>query len=147
MSTPPWGNTVRTYPGDFAKPVEAIDKAKKGDVIVIDAGGVGPAVWGELATHSATKKKLVGVVIDGGIRDVAEIAELRFPTYARVITPAAGEPRGFGEIGIPIKIGGLRVFNGDWLIRDEDGVVVVPQQKAVEKSRRSHGQSARRYDP
>ena len=52
--------TVRTYPGDWAKPVEAIDKAEKGDVIVIDSGGVGPAVWGELATHSAIQKKLAG---------------------------------------------------------------------------------------
>ena len=45
--------TVRTYPGDWAKPVEAIDAAQTGDVLVIDAGGVGPAIWGELATHSA----------------------------------------------------------------------------------------------
>ncbi|GAF80829.1 unnamed protein product, partial [marine sediment metagenome] len=129
--------TVRTYPGDWAKPVEAIDKAKKGDVIVIDAGGVGPVVWGELATHSAVQKELAGVVIDGGIRDVAEIVELKFPAYARIITPAAGEPRGFGEIGIPIKIGGVRVFSGDWLIGDEDGIVVVPQQKAVEIANRA----------
>lgn len=129
--------TVRTYPGDFAKPVEAIDKAKKGDVVIIDAGGVGPVVWGELATHSAIQKELAGVVIDGGIRDVSEIIELKFPAYARIITPSTGEPRGFGEIGIPIKIGGLRVFNGDWLIGDEDGIVVVPQQRAVEIANRA----------
>jgi len=55
--------TVRTFPGDWAKPVEAIDIAKEGDVIVIDAGGVGPAIWGELATHSALQKKISGVVI------------------------------------------------------------------------------------
>ena len=47
--------TVRTYPGDWAKPVEAIDSAAAGEVIVIDAGGVEPAVWGELATHSSIK--------------------------------------------------------------------------------------------
>jgi len=97
--------TVRTYPGDWAKPVEAIDRAKKGEVIVIDAGGVEPAVWGELATHSAIQKGLAGVVIDGGVRDVPEIIKLKFPAYARIITPTAGEPRGFGEIGIPVKSG------------------------------------------
>ena len=53
--------TVRTYPGDWAKPVEAIDRANEGDVLVIDhVSGVGPAVWGELATHSARERGLAG---------------------------------------------------------------------------------------
>ncbi len=129
--------TVRSYPGDWAKPVEAIDKAERGQVIVIDAGGAGPAVWGELATHSAIQKRLSGVVIDGAIRDVPEIVRLKFPAYSRLITPTAGEPRGFGEIGIPIRIGGVRVFPGDWLVGDEDGIVVVPQKKAVEIANRA----------
>ncbi len=129
--------TVRSYPGDWAKPVEAIDKAERGQVIVIDAGGAGPALWGELATHSAIQKRLSGVVIDGAIRDVPEIVKLKFPAYARLITPTAGEPRGFGEIGIPIRIGGVRVLTGDWLVGDEDGIVVVPQKKAVETANRA----------
>jgi len=129
--------TVRSYPGDWAKPVEAIDKAEKGQVIVIDAGGMGPAVWGELATHSAIQKRLGGVVIDGAIRDVPEIVTLNFPAYARFITPTAGEPRGFGEIGIPIRIGGVSIFTGDWLVGDEDGIVVIPQKKAVEIANRA----------
>ncbi|UCG94145.1 MAG: DUF561 domain-containing protein [Candidatus Aerophobus sp.] len=129
--------TVRSYPGDWAKPVEAIDKAEKGQVIVIDAGGMGPALWGELATHSAIQKRLGGVVIDGAIRDVPEIITLKFPAYARLITPTAGEPRGFGEIGIPIRIGGVSIFTGDWLVGDEDGIVVIPQKKAVEIANRA----------
>ena len=129
--------TVRSYPGDWAKPVEAIDKAEKGQVVVIDAGGMGPAVWGELATHSAIQKRLGGVVIDGAIRDVPEIVTLKFPAYARLITPTAGEPRGFGEIGIPIRIGGVSIFTGDWLVGDEDGIVVIPQKKAVEIANRA----------
>ena len=129
--------TVRTYPGDWAKPVEAIDRAKEGEVIVIDAGGSDPAVWGELATHSAVRKKLAGVVIDGAIRDVSEIADLKFPAYAKLITPSAGEPKGFGEIGVPIRVGGRRVFSGDWLVGDDDGLVIVPQSKAVEIANRA----------
>jgi len=129
--------TVRSYPGDWAKPVEAIDKAEKGQVIVIDAGGMGPAVWGELATHSAIQKRLGGVVIDGAIRDVPEIVTLKFPAYARLITPTAGEPRGFGEIGIPIRIGGVSIFTGDWLVGDDDVIVVIPQKKAVEIANRA----------
>lgn len=129
--------TVRTYPGDWAKPVEAIDIAKQGDVIVIDAGGVAPAVWGELASESAKQKKLAGVVIDGAIRDVAEIERLRFPAFSRIITPNAGEPRGFGEINVPVKVGGVRIEPGDFILGDDDGVVAIPGQKAAEFANRS----------
>lgn len=124
--------TVRTYPGDWAKTVEAIDIAKQGEVIVIDAGGVPPAVWGELASESAVQKKLGGVVIDGAIRDVSEIEKLKFPAFSRIITPQAGEPRGFGEINIPVRVGGVRVEPGDFILGDEDGVVSVPGQRAGE---------------
>ena len=129
--------TVRTYPGDWAKPVEAIDLAKKGEVIVIDAGSVGPAVWGELATWSSKNKGIAGVVIDGGIRDVGEIRKLRFPAFAKLITPQAGEPKGFGEIGIPIKVGGETVEPGDWVVGDEDGVVVIPKSRVEEVANRA----------
>jgi 3-hexulose-6-phosphate synthase/6-phospho-3-hexuloisomerase len=129
--------TVRTYPGDWAKPVEAIDAAEEGDVLVIDAGGVPPAVWGELATHSAVGRKLAGVVIHGAIRDTPEIKKLRFPAFARHITARAGEPKGFGEIGVPIEIGGLAVLPGDWIVGDDDGVIRIPQAQAVEIANRA----------
>jgi len=129
--------TVRTYPGDWAKPVEAIDQAEEGDVIVIDAGGVGPAVWGELASHSAQEKNLAGVVIDGAVRDVAEIRRMKFPAFAKMITPAAGEPKGFGEIGVPVNISGTRVYSRDWIIGDDDGVINIQNKKAVEFTNRA----------
>lgn len=129
--------TARTYPGDWAKPVEVIDIANAKDVVVIDAGGGGPAVWGELATHSAIQKKLSGVLIDGAIRDIVEIRKLNFPAFARVITPAAGEPKGFGEIGIPVKVGGMRVSPGDWIVGDDDGVLVIPEKRLVEIANRA----------
>ncbi|PIP68437.1 MAG: bifunctional hexulose-6-phosphate synthase/ribonuclease regulator [Candidatus Omnitrophica bacterium CG22_combo_CG10-13_8_21_14_all_43_16] len=129
--------TVRTYPGDWAKPVEAIEIAEEGQVIVIDAGGVGPAIWGELATHGAIQKKLAGVVIDGAIRDVKEIRSLKFPAFARIISPSAGEPKGFGEIGVSVNAGGVKVFSGDWILGDDDGVVVIPKNRAVEFANRA----------
>lgn len=118
--------TVRTYPGDWAKPVEAIDLAKEGDVIVVDAGGAGPAVWGELATHSALQKKISGVVVWGAIRDVSEIRKLHFPVFSRMVMPSAGEPKGFGEINIPVTISGIRINPGDWILGDDDGLMVIP---------------------
>ena len=128
--------TVRTYPGDWAKPVEAIDAAEKGEVIVVDAGGVGPAIWGELATHSALQRGVAGVVIDGAIRDTYDIAQMRFPAFTRLIMPNAGEPKGFGEIGIPVTVGSRRVENGDWILGDDDGVVVLPRSMATEYANR-----------
>jgi 3-hexulose-6-phosphate synthase / 6-phospho-3-hexuloisomerase len=129
--------TVRTYPGDWAKPVQAIDVAEPGDIIVIDVSGTGPAIWGELATHSAVQRKLGGVVIDGAIRDTPEIIAMKFPAFSRLVMPNAGEPKGFGEIGVPVTVGNVRVEPGDWLLGDDDGVVVLPKNIAVEYANRS----------
>lgn len=122
--------TVRTYPGDWAKPVEAIDIAKEGEVIVIDAGGTGPAVWGELATHSALQKKISGVVIHGAIRDIAEIRRLNFPAFTKMVMPTAGEPKGLGEVNVPIHISGIQINPGDWIVGDDDGLMVIPKAEA-----------------
>ncbi len=129
--------TVRTYPGDWAKTVEAVDMAEKGQVIVIDAGGVGPAVWGELATHGAIQRKIAGVVINGATRDTPEIRQLKFPVFSKLITPTAGEPKGFGEIGVPVTAGGVRIYNGDWIIGDDDGVICIPKGKVAEITNRA----------
>ncbi|MBN1320996.1 MAG: DUF561 domain-containing protein [Thermoleophilia bacterium] len=129
--------TVRTAPGDWAKPVEAIDLANPGDVLVIDAGGILPACWGELATNSAIQRKLAGVVIYGAARDTGDIRDLDFPLFSTLISPTAAEAKGFGEIGVPIKIEGVDVCPGDWIIGDDDGVCVIPKDKAVEYTNRA----------
>ncbi len=129
--------TVQTSNGDWAKPVEAIDKAKPGDIIVIDVGGAPMAVWGELATNSAMMMGVNGVVIDGSIRDIDDIRKLGFPAFARMTVPCAGEAKGYGGIGMEIIIGGQMVRTGDWIIGDESGLIVVPKEVAVEVANRS----------
>ncbi|MEW5937623.1 MAG: 3-hexulose-6-phosphate synthase [Candidatus Thermoplasmatota archaeon] len=129
--------TVRTVDGDWAKPVEAIDRASKGDVIVIDACAGHTAIWGELASWSSKVKGIEGVVIDGAARDIDTILDLDFPLFSRHAVPNAGEPRGHGEIGAEIMCGGVVVRTGDWIIGDESGVVVVPQENAVEIANRA----------
>ena len=129
--------TVRTAPGDWAKPVEAIDAAAPGDVIVIDAGGVPPAVWGELASNSAQRLGIAGVVVNGAIRDSHDIAALKFPAFSRQVVPHAGEPKGFGEFGVAVNIGGQRVRPGDYILGDDDGVCVLPKEIAVEYANRA----------
>ncbi|MCJ7571245.1 MAG: bifunctional hexulose-6-phosphate synthase/ribonuclease regulator, partial [Candidatus Thermoplasmatota archaeon] len=129
--------TVRTIDGDWAKPVEAIDKADKENILVIDVNGGKTAIWGELATNSAKKKGLSGVVIDGGIRDLDDIIKIEFPVFCRYVSPNAGEPKGLGEIGAEINCGGQIVKTGDWVIGDDSGVVVVPQEIAQEIANRA----------
>ena len=129
--------TVRTIDGDWAKPIEAIDKAKKGEVIVVDVNGGKTAIWGELATWSAKIKGLAGVVIDGAIRDLDDLVKIDFPVYSRHVSPNAGEPKGLGEIGAEINCGNQTVKTGDWIIGDDSGVVVVPQEIAQEIANRA----------
>ncbi|MFQ6055875.1 MAG: orotidine 5'-phosphate decarboxylase / HUMPS family protein, partial [Methanosarcinales archaeon] len=129
--------TVQTFEGDWAKTVEAIDVADEGDVIVIYAGSAQVAVWGELATLSCLNKKISGVVIDGAVRDAREIMELQYPVFAKFITPKAGEPKGFGEINAEITCGGSTVKPGDYIIGDENGVIVVPKERSYEIARRA----------
>ncbi|MDR2865867.1 MAG: orotidine 5'-phosphate decarboxylase [Methanomassiliicoccaceae archaeon] len=129
--------TVQTANGDWAKPVEAIDRAKEGDIIVISVGGGNVAVWGELASESAKIMGVRGVVIDGAIRDIDDITASGFPSFSRYVVPNAGEPKGYGGIGIEITICNQTVRNGDWMIGDENGLMVVPKEVAVEVANRS----------
>ena len=129
--------TVKTIPGDWAKPVEAIDTAKEGDIIVIDACGQAPAIWGELATESAKNKGIAGLVVNGAVRDTADIRKLDFPVWTKLVTSHAGDPHGLGEINQPIKIEGQIIEPGDWIIADDDGVMVVPKVRAVEMVNRA----------
>ena len=129
--------TVVTRDGDWAKPVEAIDRAASGDVIVVDAGGGVTAVWGELASWSAHGRGVAAVVIDGAVRDLDAIGELGFPCFSRHVSPNAGEPKGHGEIGVEVVVGGQRIRPGDWIVGDASGLVVVPRERAAEVANRA----------
>ncbi|MFX1487947.1 MAG: orotidine 5'-phosphate decarboxylase / HUMPS family protein [Promethearchaeota archaeon] len=129
--------TVRAYNGDWSKPVEAIEVANAGDVIVIDACEGRDAVWGELASWSCKVKGISGVIIDGGVRDIDDIRKIKFPIFARHFTPTAGEPRGLGEINVSIICAGKKVDPGDWIVGDDSGVIVIPKVKAQEMANRA----------
>jgi 3-hexulose-6-phosphate synthase/6-phospho-3-hexuloisomerase len=129
--------TVQTFAGDWAKPVEAIDLAGPGNVLVIYNGSNNIAPWGGLATLSCKNKCIEGVVIDGAVRDVDEIRALNYPVYASGTTPNAGEPKGMGEINAEITCGGQTVRPGDYIVGDDSGVVVIPKERAYEIARRA----------
>ncbi len=129
--------TVQTFGGDWAKPVEAIDMAKDGDVIVIYNGRRDVAPWGGLATLSCLNKGITGVVIDGAVRDIDDISTIGLPVFASSYVPNAGEPKGFGEINAEITCGLQTVKPGDYIVGDDNGVVVIPKENAYEVARRA----------
>ncbi len=129
--------TVRSCPGDWNKVVQAIDQTPSGGVLVVDCGGVTPAVFGELAAHSAKNRGLGGVVIHGAIRDSDVSTRIGLPIFSSSVCSNAGEPKGFGEIGTEIIINGQAVRPGDWIFGDDDGVMVLPKEQAVEYANRA----------
>jgi 3-hexulose-6-phosphate synthase/6-phospho-3-hexuloisomerase len=129
--------TVQTFAGDWAKPVEAIDLAGPGDVLVIYNGSKNIAPWGGLATLSCKIKGVEGVVVDGAVRDLQEIRPMDYPLFSSDVVPNAGDPKGMGEINSEIVCGGQTVRPGDYIVGDDSGVVVIPKERVYEIARRA----------
>lgn len=125
--------TVRAQPGDASKPTEAVELARKGDVIVVDAAGYEEtACWGGNDSNGSLHKGLSAVIVDGAIRDTAEIRQHGFPTWARAVTPRTGGGVSGGEVNVAIKCGGVVVRPGDIVMADDDGIVVIPREREKE---------------
>ncbi len=125
--------TVTSMVGDNGASHMAIGLLEPGEILVIDAGGfLGTAVWGGIMTRAAMQRGVGGLVVDGAVRDVAEIREFGFNTFAAGIVPA-GPHKGHGGIidGI-IACAGCPVKSGDIVIGDDDGVAVVPLERHEE---------------
>lgn len=123
--------TVRTRIADNLMVHKAIDMAKPGDVIVIDAeGNMNAAIFGDHMATMAMKKKFAGYVVDGCIRDVEEIEKMDFPVFAKGVNPRGPYKDGPGEINVPISCGGVVVRPGDIIVGDRDGLAVIPLEEA-----------------
>jgi regulator of RNase E activity RraA len=134
--------TVRTRGGDNLAILRAYDFCRPGDVMVVDADGdLDNALVGGIMTFAAAAAGLAGMVIDGAIRDVAEIRERPFPVYARGVTHRGPYKDGPGAINVPISVGGMTVMPGDIVVGDQDGLVAFSADEApviIEKALRQH---------
>lgn len=120
--------TILTAAGDNKVIHDVIPRLRDGDVLAINGqGSTSRALIGELMAERGQRKGCVAYVIDGAVRDVDEIGDLRFPVYARAITPAGPYRNGPGKIGVPVAIGGVVVSPGDWVVGDSDGLAVIPK--------------------
>ena len=130
--------TARSRGGDNLTYLRALEFCRPGDVLVIDCGGdLSNAVVGGILSFYAAHIGVAGVVVDGAIRDVAEIREREFPVYARGVTHRGPYKDGPGEINVPISVGGMVVNPGDIVVGDQDGLLAIPQdgvQQLIEKA-------------
>jgi RraA family protein len=125
--------TVKVFPGDNLMVHKALDVAKPGDVVVVDAHGSSMnAVLGDLISTKAKHRGISGFIVDGYVRDLPDIVELDFPVFARGATPIGPLHRGPGEINYPVCCGGVVVNPGDLVVADGAGVVIIPQEIAAE---------------
>ena len=119
--------TVRIQPGQNAAIHRAIHRGSPGQVLVVDGGGdISFGCFGDILATACQKKGIGGAILDASVRDSAEIQSLGFPVFCVGTHPAAPDKSDPGEIGIEIRCGGLAVRPGDFVIGDDDGVVVVP---------------------
>jgi regulator of RNase E activity RraA len=125
--------TVACMVGDNSAIHAALRLIGAGDVLVIAAGGyTEAALWGGLLTQAALSRGAAGVVIDGAVRDIAEIRAAGFPCFAAGAIPA-GPHKGFGgTIDGVIACAGCTVAPGDVILGDDDGIAVVPLSRAAE---------------
>jgi regulator of RNase E activity RraA len=124
--------TVRTRPGDNLMVHKAIDMARPGDVILVDAGGdMTTAIMGEIMALLAKSRGVEAFVIDGAVRDRDEIGEMGMPMFARGVTHRGPYKDGPGEVNVPVRVGGQVVHPGDLVVGDGDGVLAIPAGEAA----------------
>jgi len=129
------GRAVTAQPegDDLSAVFRAIDHATPGDVIVVASmDGEARAMWGENASRFAMQRGAIGAILGVPCRDVAAHERLAFPVFAVGATPQAGYFRHGGSVDVPVTVGGTLVHPGDYVIGDENGVVVIPPDLLTE---------------
>lgn len=118
--------TIQGAGGDNLALHHALLQAPRGSVLVADLGGAAFGHWGEVLTVAAQHRGLTGLLIDGGVRDAAELKALAFPVFSRNNSIVGTRKHFPGTFGGPVTVGGVIVRTGDLVVGDVDGVVALP---------------------
>jgi 4-hydroxy-4-methyl-2-oxoglutarate aldolase len=123
--------TVSCHPGDNLMIHAAVEVCRPGDVLVVTTTSPSTdGMLGELLATSLRAHGAVAVVIDAGARDVAALRAMAFPVWARAISPQGTVKASPGSVNVPVVCAGIIVHPGDAVVADDDGVVVVPRERA-----------------
>jgi regulator of RNase E activity RraA len=127
-----WADMAHADPKPYELELAAVDGCQTDDVMIAAAAGsMRSGIWGELLTTAAKNGGCVGVIVDGAVRDLRRMREMKFPVFARGACLYDSKDRQrVIDIDVPIEIDSVRFGPGDLVVADEDGVVVVP--RAVE---------------
>ena len=129
--------TVQGIGGDNLALHRAVAAAPAGSVLVADLQGAQHGHWGEILAVAAQQRGILGLVVEGGVRDTAEQAELGFPVFARHISVVGTGKDHPGRFDVPVRVGAVVVHPGDLVVADADGVVVVPAEAVTRTLDRS----------
>jgi regulator of RNase E activity RraA len=122
--------TVKCGKGDHLSLHAAIYRAKPGDIIVVQADPDFASAGGNVCAI-AQQRGIAGMVIDGVIRDIKEVRDLKFPVFARGLMPKPAAKEQIFPFNQPIVCGGVWVNAGDYVVADEDGIAVIPSAQIV----------------
>jgi 4-hydroxy-4-methyl-2-oxoglutarate aldolase len=124
--------TVSCHPGDNLMIHAAVEQVRPGDLLVVATTSPSTdGMLGDLLATSLRAHGAIGVVLDAGVRDVAELRAMGFPVWSRAVSAQGTVKASPGSVNVPVVIGGQVIHPGDAVIADDDGVVVIPHDRAA----------------